>query len=445
MTISLNKEQQSALEVFNSGHNVFLTGRAGTGKSFLLEYFIGEARKSGKRVVVTAFTGIAAQNINGATLNSTFALQPIPQLRLPQDEDIPLLLRNTDIFIIDEISICRIDMFEYVMNTINLACKKWNRSIQVIVVGDFFQLPPVITAEELDDLKAYYHGNIGKGFAFQSRIWTRMGFKFIELKHVMRQDDVEFVQALDKIRRGDPRGRTWIKSHSSPRAFKDACSIVPTRKEAAEINRSMLEKLDKQTECRYIMDIHGSVSDDDIRADKELVLRDGALVMILVNDTSGRGDYVNGTYGTIVGLYDDCVDIQLQDGQVVRLDSYKWLSYGYTQSAIDPEIYEPSGNEYHYEAHIIGWHSQIPVKLAWAITIHKSQGQTYERINMDISRSWESGHVYTALSRIRNSHEMYIHGIINAGNVTADPEVLAFYDDPSGYKTKIKGPYNCIY
>ena len=337
--IKLSKDQQHAMLILTSGTNTFLTGKAGTGKSFLLEYFIDYSRSAGKEVIVTAYTGIAAQNVHGVTINRAFKLDTNPKLYLPQEDKIPPILRSADIIIIDEISMCRIDLFEYLMNLISLAQKKFGRRIQVVVVGDFYQLPPVLPDEEIDDLTAYYKGELGKGYAFQSELWYKMGFRFIELKDVMRQDNIDFVKALDLIRMGDPRGAAYIKSHSSPKAFANACSLVATKAEAEKINQKLLESLDPSTEHVYVWRYSGDVKKSDIRAEKKLTLRLGAQVMVLINDTSGQNLYVNGTYATVVALYDDSVIVKLASGTQVQFRPYMWETYNYKQTKIDSDIF----------------------------------------------------------------------------------------------------------
>ena len=427
----LSEDQRSAFDFLLSGSNVFLTGSAGTGKSFLIDRFIQYSRSKGKNILVTAYTGIAAQNIGGATLNRTFSLDFAPKTYMPSTEDIPPVLRSTDILIIDEISVVRIDMFDYITALIHLSETTFKKKIQLILVGDFYQLPPVISSKDLALLESYYSNKIGKGFAFRSANWAAFGIRTIKLKQVIRQTDADFAKALDYIRTGDIRGNSWIKAHSASDPIPNAFSLVSKKDETVSINQKFLSSLDPASEHIYYMQKCGDVNDDDIRADETLILRKGAVVMVLENDHSGRDMYVNGSYGTVTELFENSVNVKLNSG-IVNFARYTWDSYEYEESN-DPEQNAPC-------ARIVGQHSQIPLKLAWAISIHKSQGQTYDKLNVDLSGTWEDGHVYTALSRIRDIRNLYIHGIIPTDAVHASDEVKHFYADTENNAGSLRGP-----
>ena len=221
---SLSKDQYNAYNQLISGKNIFLTGDAGTGKSFVLKLFISEMEKQNKKVIVCAPTGIAAINIQGVTIHRCFQVSPEPQV-IKHIQKVPQVVQESDIIIIDEISMCRVDLFDFVVRTITKAEEKSLSRKQIVVVGDFFQLPPVTTdndREVLEKIYEHYH----KGYAFESTNWKDLDFQTVELKEVIRQKDPEFVHELNKARIGDYSCVSYFNTHSQKELFENGLNDV---------------------------------------------------------------------------------------------------------------------------------------------------------------------------------------------------------------------------
>lgn len=413
--MSLNTDQLNGLYILKNGENAFITGDAGTGKSYLISEFIDWAEGEGKRVVVTAPTGIAAINIDGATLHRTFNIPLEPLVngigKIPGD------MRGIDILIIDEISMCRIDMFDYVARCI-LKINEWRTSrlnlpeVQVVVIGDFFQLPPVIPPKDREVLEAYYP-RLNKGFAFQSDYWDILNFHNIILRESMRQkEDFDFVYNLNKLRVGDTSCLNYFHSESSTNSLSDAIMLCGTNKRVQEENEKGLSILDTP-EYTYKLVQSGEVKPSDKSVDDVLKLKVGARVMTVINDPDNH--YQNGSLGTVTDLTKMAVTVKLDNGHVVTLLKHTWevKKYHIVNAKVEKEV--------------IGKFSQIPLKLAYAITIHKSQGQTYDSVNID-PYCWDVGQLYVAISRVTKVSNMHLIQRIQVPWVKCSEEVKRFYN-----------------
>ena len=436
---NLTKDQLHALEVMESGKNVFLTGEAGTGKTAVMEVFIHEKVTNFGNLLVTAPTGTAANNLGGETLHRAFHA-PVGVLdnrdKIKKRDPV---LAITDVVIIDEISMCRFDLFEYVAKRIayendirqkNRFMAKCGigvegglqRDIQLIVVGDFYQLPPVMTQEDAYALQQVYpHIDCSSGYAFKSPYWNLMEFKYINLTEIVRQDDVAFKKILSLVRSGTDKQMciSYLENNSSVTPFDsdEAVYLTGINKHVNEINERRLSELGGM-ETVFEAESSGDVRDSDKFADDVIRIKYGCRVMITVN--SPNMTYINGTMGTVIGISNARIRIITDDGNDVLLER---ASFDITRPVVDEverTIREmtPEGDivikkitEKVIKHETVGSYSQFPIRLAYAITIHKSQGKTFEKVNIN-PYCWDPGQFYTAVSRCKT-----IQGICFVQNI----------------------------
>ena len=388
--IKLTPSQERAIKLLDAGYNVFLTGKAGTGKSFLVDYFV--AKHSEKNIVKCAPTGVAALNIEGATIHRTFGV-PVRLLGhndVCSSNDKLDVLKKADVILIDEISMCRIDVFEYVIRSLN---RVGIRNKQLILVGDFYQLPPVLTPADTPTFNQLYGDRL---YAFESDLWYSSNLLTIELTEVKRQNEERFLDSLSNIREGIPDFSIFQIAN---RADDNAISLCPTKAKAKEINDGHLKQLPNHK--HYMASIMGSVLESDMVADKELVLAEDARIIMLVNDSGGR--WVNGSMGTVTELSDNHITVQIDNGGECCVDPYTWSIKEYVL-----EVDEETRDKRVVEKEI-GSFTQFPLKLAWAITIHKSQGQTYDKVNI-YNGFFANGQMYVALSRCKTLKGIHTMG-----------------------------------
>lgn len=418
MVDTLTSDQSRGYEILRSGRNAFLTGDAGTGKTYLLEKFIQESKDLGKGVIITAFTGIAALNIGGTTLHRLLRCNVGP-LAFYKVSKVPDALVDADILIVDEISMVRRDLFEYLVKTLKLANAKREANnkpnIQFIVVGDFFQLPPVINkTRDFPELSKAYGNDLREGFAFQSEYWDYCNFNRVHLKEIVRQTDKTQSEYLSMLRNGDINCIDYLNEISSQEVIPEAITLCATNDKALEINNLELTKINNPIKM-YHSKITGEVAESDKVTIDHIPLKVGARVMTVVNDPDGM--YVNGSLGNVIKLLDNEVFVKLDNGKAVRIKRYEWKILNYKS-----KNGKPSEN-------VVGRYEQIPLKLAWAVTIHKSQGQTYDAINIaDMERIWGKGQLYVAMSRVRDLEKVHLNSPITRNNVKSSLSVKSFYD-----------------
>ena len=396
---SLNDQQRFALDEMLSGANVFLTGEAGTGKSYVTRAFIELEKLMQKKILITGTTGIAAINIHGDTLHRTFGIPLHPILNPKYRGNATKAVKAADVVLIDEISMCRADVFDYV------ACQLFglenndpkHKHRQLIVIGDFFQLPPVVKKEDADTLRqAPRFERVSKFFAFESQYWADFAFHCVSLKKIMRQADPYFINLLNKARIGDT---------SCVKAFNDACfnkpeiegalTVVGTNKLVAEINALKFEELDTPL-FSYGAEYTGDFRPSDCLAEETLMLKPGARVMAIANDVQ-HGLYQNGSLGRVIDCADDYVLVKFDNGNLVNIHSSKWTKEAYVVVDSFDENNNPVQDLTLEET---GTCKQYPLRLAYAITIHKSQGQTFDKINLQ-PNTFDVGQLYVALSRVK--------------------------------------------
>lgn len=412
----LTRGQQEVFDLVQQGRNIYLTGMAGTGKSYVLEKIITWAKASGKNVIVCAPTGIAALNVGGTTLHRALGIRPETTLELETfaflAKDSPI--KACDLMIVDEISMCRLDLFDYLSSALEKAAFVRARSgrlrCQLVVVGDFCQLPPVIPTRERTILNQKYGRDIGGGYAFMSNSWSTWDFVSVELTEAIRQRDRDFVCALNMARVGDMDGVAWIQEHSAKAALPGAIFLTGHNNDVDAENKRRLREL-RGKETTYQAETRGEVSGKDKPTADQLTLKPGARVMALVNDSETT--YMNGSLGTVVKCKPESVVVEFDGLGTTEVFAHEW------------NITVPTLVDGQTATETIGTFKQIPLKLAWAITIHKSQGQTFEAANINPS-CWDNGQLYTALSRLTNVEHLYLTHAIDDSFLKTSPDVIRF-------------------
>ena len=443
--INLTEEQDAALQLMMSGKNVFLTGEAGTGKSTILKEF---RRRCERDVVFLAPTGIAAINVNGGTLHSFFLLKPG---LLSSDTMEPIgpgkrrmLIRRTKVIVIDEISMVRSDVFWAVDQrlrelAIGGSKQKPFGGKQIITVGDFFQLPPVVKSPVEDE---YLKKSYGGVYAFQTPLWKQAGFRSIVLKTVHRQKGESlFLNILNDIRHNRleeenitlPDGRATTPVGALNYLCLDRKPMNPrpvylctTNREAESFNIMCQNRISGEQHVIKAV-VTGKFPEQDYPTQAVLALQAGARVMVLSNKRlpTGEFEYVNGDTGVVVSFYGDnspMIDVELDNGKRVSISAFTW-----TQTEYYLEEDESSGVQTIRQREI-GRFVQLPLKLAYAITIHKSQGMSLERVFLRLGNGcFAHGQLYTALSRCRSIETLQLERRIYREDVIVDREVVNFY------------------
>lgn len=421
MLEGLTPSQLSAAQDLLAGENVFLTGDAGTGKSFLLDRYIEYLDAVRKPKLVMAPTGIAALNIrDGVTIHRAMRV-PFGVLDARKPQKAPKVLKVADVVVIDEISMVRIDLFEYVMKRVEDVMTYSNK--QVVLCGDFFQLPPVMTDKDKPAVLQLYP-KCFKGYCFLSPMWNDFGFRNHVLHEVVRQQDPELQRELDMARRGDVSCLDYFnsRSRSSWRYLpEDVPVLCATNKMAETINSERVKALCGERYV-YVGRAEGKINKGDYAVEQRVELCEGARVMAVVNDP--EGNYVNGSVGTVVACWPNEVQVRFDDDPVARdVEVRKW-------EIVDSQVVETvrDGEKVlTVETEKIGSYEQIPLKLAYAFTIHKSQGKTFEKLCVQTT-TFEAGQLYVGLSRVKSAENLTVFPKIDPDRLRANEDVLAFYE-----------------
>lgn len=430
---SCTNDEANALKVLESGVNAFMTGGAGVGKSWVLNQFVASSIKRGLNVVVLAPTNIAAYDINGTTVHSFFKIGTMVQTRSIQkridsaDNEVDDKLLNVDVLIIDEISMCRIDVFTTVAKRIFKANERrkiaGKRHIQLILSGDFFQLPPVVTDEDRIVMGVDSQTDEEMIYAFQSPYWKAFNLVNILLNEVVRQDEYEFISALNKLRVGNREGLVTIYNNCSKVVDDNAITLSGLNSEVNRINNQKLAQL-PGVPTEYTAEYVDEAVEKDSIVPKHLYLKIGARVMCLAQLYDGEHNLLvrNGDMGIVTDLQDDRVLVQFDNGNHLIIMNYSWEIFKYIITEEEDTKKIVIKREKCGEIH------QIPLKLAYAVTIHKSQGQTYDKANVNPS-CWECGQLYVALSRVRSLQGLYLHKQPEYSDLHCSLNVIKFYNE----------------
>ena len=417
----------------NTGTHLFLTGKAGTGKTTFLRKL---KRESPKRMVVIAPTGIAAINAGGVTIHSFFQIPFAPYVpessfstngqatyRFRFGKEKINIIRSMDLLVIDEISMVRADLLDAVDEMLRRYRDRHKPfgGVQLLMIGDLQQLAPVVKDEEWQMLKKYYD----TPYFFSSRALKQTEYCTIELKTVYRQSDGAFLDLLNRIRENhcDPQvlealNRRYLPDFQ-PRKEEGYIRLVTHNYQAQRINNYELEQLPGRSYA-FRATIDGKFPEYSYPTDELLELKKGAQVMFVKNDSSGEHRYYNGMIGEVTDLSADSIEVRAKDSTAAfLLQEEEWANAKYVLDEESKEIVED----------IEGTFRQFPLKLAWAITIHKSQGLTFERAIIDASSSFAHGQTYVALSRCKTLEGLVLSAPLSAKAVISDRAVDRFTEE----------------
>ncbi len=441
----MENEELYLLEEFikYTDRNIFLTGKAGTGKTTALKKLISTI---GKNFVVLAPTGVAAMNAGGMTIHSFFQLPFSAFAPTKEYVDINIainertivnyfrhkfdkikLIRELDTIIIDEISMVRADL----LDAIDFTLRSVRRNslpfggVQLLMIGDLFQLSPVVKEQEWDILKNYYQSQ----YFFDAQVWKNASFHPIVLKKIYRQTDEKFVGILNSIRMGTISDSMLKELNSKvndgfkPGLGEDYITLSTHNAKVDKINQDKLAELLVE-EKRFQAKVSGVFSEHLFPNEKELVLKIGAQVMFIKNDSDGF--YYNGLIGTIKKMTDETITVESK-GNAIEVAKIKWKNMAYSLDEVAQKINEEE----------LGSYQQFPLKLAWAVTVHKSQGLTFDKLIVDLADSFAAGQIYVALSRCTSLEGIVFNSPINRNTIFADAKVAHFQSTIEALDTNV--------
>lgn len=462
--MELTNDQKNAFERMMNGEDVLITGGAGTGKTKLMEYFMERADLWAQHTVLIAPTGKASLKlkfntpcgvVHGSTFHRTFGFRSEGIIPLFSGSVIPNVISKADRIIIDEVSMMRIDWFDYLAAAV--LKEKANRDIainvfrdesvnplQIILVGDFHQLSPVVPKDIRGILNERYEKNIGRAYAFQSDNWAKLNIKTIELKEIVRQSgDPEFAEALNLLRKGNKQGIIFFNQNCSiGEPDTDKISLCGINDTVDAINNQYIPSKGcwkYSRECTF-NSTGNSISETEIPCEKELILFPGARVVCTANNKSA----MNGEVGKVIDLSWDSVTVEWKNGKINEVEEYEWditaQEVEYETKIIEEEI---DGYVFQKEKEIpiitqkkIATYKQIPLRLAYATTVHKSQGETIDEgvnviLNSNNGRNefFNPGQLYTALSRVRNSSQIKLSRPLTSCDVKNDQTINNFFNE----------------
>lgn len=414
--IELTEEfQQTFALMEDSKDSLFITGKAGTGKSTLLRYF---RAKTQKNIAVLASTGISAITINGQTIHSFFQFPP----RFIQQSEIRFLgrtrqlIQKLDAIVIDEASMVRADIMDGIDYSlrINRVNDQPFGGVQMILMGDLFQLPPVVRA----DTRGIFEKKYTSPYFFSARVFQEAPIRCIELIHIFRQKDPKFIALLNNIREGEhtQQDLKFLNSRvvRETKEKSTHITLTPRNDQAAKINTEHLVKINEPTQT-FTAIVTDEFKESEYPNEFHLTLKNNAQVMMIRNDAEQKR-WVNGSLGHVEKLTAASIKVNI-NGKVHEVLREKWEKIQY--------IYNPDAEA--IEAKVIGTFEQFPIRLAWAITIHKSQGQTFDDVDIDIgSGAFAHGQVYVALSRCTSLEGIRLKRNILPRDIIFDRRVREF-------------------
>ena len=421
--ISLSQEFSGILDQLEyTNDHLFITGRAGTGKSTLLQVFRNTTKK---RVVVLAPTGIAALNVRGQTIHSFFGFPP----RLLNKTEIERrknnrIYKNLDMVIIDEISMVRADILDNIdyFLRLNRGLNMPFGGVQMVFFGDLFQLPPVVSTPFE---KQYFQTTYQTPYFFSAKIMQNISLKMVELLHVYRQEERHFINLLDSIRLNslDYEDFMYLNERNLPLPDEDDFFITLCSRNdiANRINEHELKTI-PLPEVAYQATVAGEFNPQLYPTEFNLILKEGAQVMFVKNDLQKQ--YVNGTIGIVSEANYERIMVRIpaESGteKTIEVDKQEWEILKYENDAEKPQ---------HINTKVIGTFKQYPLKLAWAITIHKSQGKTFDRVIIDLGGgAFESGQTYVALSRCRTLEGVILKQPLRNRDIIVDERITEYYE-----------------
>lgn len=418
-----NSELRHAWDfVEHTGISIFLTGKAGTGKTTFLRTL---KKKSSKRSIIVAPTGVAAINAGGMTIHSFFQLPLSPFVpeanfknRFDYSKEKRKIIRTLDLLIIDEISMVRSD----VLDAIDSVLRRFREhekpfgGVQLLMIGDLQQLTPVVTPEDEVILQRYYDTS----YFFGSKALRSISYVTIELTHVYRQQDEEFITLLNNIREGQvsetdlKRLNERFNPNFEPEVGSDYIRLTTHNKMAESYNEVQLHNLPSKA-CTFIAEADGNFPEYNYPADFKLTLKRGAQVMFIRNDNNGR--YYNGRIGHVTHIDNEKILVLCPgDDKEIEVQQETWENTKYSLNEKTKQI----------EAEVQGTFKQYPLRLAWAITIHKSQGLTFEHAIIDAQSSFAAGQVYVALSRCKTLEGLILASPISSSAIINDSQVTNY-------------------
>lgn len=400
----------------NTRAHIFVTGRAGTGKSTLLEHL---SWNTSKNLVIAAPTGVAALNVGGQTIHSLFRLPigVIADHAIDQGPEVRKLLNAIDTLVIDEVSMVNADLMDAIDRSLRQARSRKEEAfggVQLVLFGDPFQLAPVPGDPEE---RAYFADRYRSMWFFDARVWDEAELTIYELATIHRQHELEFKKLLTAVRHGvvtADMAQRLNDMGARPAPTDGAITLATTNATVTRINAAALSKLPGRS-LSAVAEVSGEFGGRAYPADEKLELKVGAQVMFLRNDTGGDGRWVNGTIGEVVKISDTVmVDV---DGERHEVRPATWERYRYSYTAATKTLNKD----------VVAEFTQFPLRLAWAVTIHKSQGKSYSRAIVDLGeRSFAPGQTYVALSRITELEGLYLTRPLRPSDIIVDENVTRF-------------------
>ena len=432
--IEINPQFEYVLNFVNqTNHLIFLTGKAGTGKTTLLKYI---REQTIKQVAVVAPTGVAAINAGGSTIHSFFQFPFSPflpglkdaQLQEGSKNNLPTLkyssqrlsiFRKLELLVIDEISMVRADLLDQIDSTLRQTRKKWHQpfgGVQVLLIGDMHQLPPVVQPEEWKILSTFYNSP----YFFDSLVTRSHKPVYIELEKIYRQKEEAFIEILNKVRDNklDASDFELLNQHykpTIPQEFtRSNITLTTHNKKADDINLSLLNAL-PDTVYKFKCQVEGLFGEKSYPAEDELLLKKGARVMFLKNNP--EKNYYNGKIGIITYITTEKIKVKSEeDSFEIEVIRESWNNVTYSVDKTTKGL----------EEEIVGTFTQFPLRLAWAITIHKSQGLSFDKVIIDAAHSFSAGQVYVALSRCRGLSGLTLSSRITRDSLFNDKSITHF-------------------